>query len=149
MKHIVKTVFMNMCMIYDGDRVVVQNRLSDDWPGMTFPGGHVEPGESFTDAVIREVYEETGLTIQSPQLCGIKDWTENDCRQVILLYKTNRFTGTLQSSEEGEVFWCSVNELRDAELAEGMGQLLQIFLDEQLSEMFYTKDQDVWTAILK
>ena len=36
-----------------------------------------EPGESFTDAVIREVQEETGLHIRSPQLCGIKDWCEN------------------------------------------------------------------------
>ena len=34
MKHIEKTVFMNMCMVYDGDKVVVQNRLSDDWRGV-------------------------------------------------------------------------------------------------------------------
>lgn len=149
MKYIVKTVFMNMCMVYDGDRVVVQNRLNNDWPGITFPGGHVEEGESFTDAVIREVQEETGLTIQSPQLCGIKDWSENDCRHVVLLYKTNQFTGTLHASEEGDVFWQHVDELKNADLAEGMEQLLQVFLDEQLSEMFCAKDQGVWTARLK
>ena len=80
--------FTNMCMICDGSRVVVIDRKKRDWPGITFPGGHIESGESFTDAVIREVQEETGLHIRSPQLCGIKDWCENQCRFVVLLYKT-------------------------------------------------------------
>ena len=68
----------NMCMITDGTRVLVQNRVDPDWSGYTFPGGHVEAGESFTDAVIREVYEETGLRIAAPKLCGIKDWPNED-----------------------------------------------------------------------
>ena len=38
----------------------------------------MEKGESFTDAVIREVFEETGLRISSPVLCGIKDWSNDD-----------------------------------------------------------------------
>ena len=87
--------FTNMCMICDGSRVVVIDRKKRDWPGITFPGGHIEPGESFTDAVIREVQEETGLHIRSPQLCGIKDWCENQCRllccfirQLVLIIKT-------------------------------------------------------------
>lgn len=45
-------IFTNMCMIYDdAGNVLVQDRLNPDWPGITFPGGHVEAGESFTDAV--------------------------------------------------------------------------------------------------
>lgn len=58
--------FVNMCMIKNGDKVLVQDRVSPDWPGITFPGGHVERGKSFVDAVIREVREETGLTISKP-----------------------------------------------------------------------------------
>ena len=91
--------FTNMCMVYDDDKVLVIDRKKKDWPGITFPGGHVELGESFTDAVIREIKEETGLTIYAPQLCGIKDWYEDDKRYVVFFYKTNRFEGTLQSSE--------------------------------------------------
>ena len=98
--------FVNMCMIKNGDKVLVQDRVSPDWPGITFPSGHVERGESFVDAVIREVREETGLTISKPQLCGIKHWYDDeDYRYVVLLYKTEHFTGELQSSNEGKVWW--------------------------------------------
>lgn len=47
--------FVNLCLIKNGDQVLVQDRVSPNWPGITFPGGHVERGESFVDAVIREV----------------------------------------------------------------------------------------------
>ena len=38
--------------------------------GYTLPGGHVEPGEPFVDAVIREMKEQTGLDIKNPRLQG-------------------------------------------------------------------------------
>ncbi len=42
-----------LCLITDGDRMLLQNRIKNDWKGYTLPGGHVEAGESFVDAVIR------------------------------------------------------------------------------------------------
>jgi len=100
----------NMCMVYNGTKVLVQEKIDDDYCGITFPVGHVEKGESFTDAVIREEFEETGLKIFSPMLCGIKDWSNDDgSRYMVLFYKTDKYEGTLSSSEEGEVHWIELN----------------------------------------
>ena len=140
----------NMCMICDGTRVLVQNRKDPNWPGITFPGGHVEKGESFTDAVIREVFEETGLTIASPKLCGIKDWPEDDgSRYMVLLYKTDKFSGTLQSSEEGEVFWVELEEMKRIRLADGMENMLKVFLNDDISEEYFYKENGEWVEVLK
>ena len=140
----------NMCMIRDGGRVVVIDRKKKDWPGITFPGGHVEAGESFADAVIREVREETGLEIRSPRLCGIKDWTENGCRYVVLLYQATRFSGELASSEEGEVRWEDLERLPSLKLSLDMQDMLRVFLEPELSEFFYEQDGDgTWRYTLK
>ena len=140
----------NMCMVYNGTRVLVQERIDDDYGGITFPGGHVEKGESFTDAVIREVYEETGLKIASPALCGIKDWPNDDgSRYMVLFYKANKFEGELSSSEEGEVYWVELDEMKKLNLAEGMDKMLEVFLNENVSEYFFYKENDKWMDVLK
>ncbi len=141
----------NMCMVTDGTKVLVQNRVDPDWSGYTFPGGHVEKGESFTDAVIREVREETGLTIEAPRLCGIKDWPEADgSRYMVLLYRADRFTGTLASSGEGEVSWVALDALRSLPLADSMENMLRVFLEEEISEQYYFQQPDgQWVEMLK
>lgn len=55
-------------------KILVLNRTDPVWPGLTFPGGHVEAHESFNDSVIREVKEETGLDIVHPKLVGVKQF---------------------------------------------------------------------------
>ena len=93
----------NVCVICDGSRVLVEEKAGC---GICFPGGHVEPGESMQQAVIREMREETGLTIEHPRLCGVKDWEEDDgSRYLVALYRADRFSGTLRASDEGRVFW--------------------------------------------
>lgn len=136
---------MNMCMVYDGSKILVQDRASDKWSGIAFPGGHVENGESFVESVIREVYEETGLTIENPVLCGIKEWQNDDSsRDVVLLFKTNKYSGELVSSDEGEVFWINREDIRNYKLARDFGELLRVFEDDTLSEYYYIRTQDGW-----
>ena len=139
-------ILTNMCMIYDGNQILVQDRKNPDWPGITFPGGHVEPKESFVDSIIREVKEETGLDITNVQLCGIKQFTQEDgkYRYIVLLYKTNIFSGELKSSEEGQVFWIEKDKLKDYILADGFETMLEIFENDNLSENYWWVEQDDW-----
>ena len=149
MSRIEKVEFTNMCMVCDDNKVVVIDRQKKDWAGITFPGGHVELGESFTDAVIREIHEETGLKISSPQLCGIKDWCENDCRYVVLFYKTSNFEGELVSSDEGKVWWEDIENLPNLNLSLDMKDMLRVFTEDDLSEFFYYQKDGKWLFDLK
>lgn len=150
MERMENVTMTNMCMVFDGSKVLVQDKKDDDYSGITFPGGHVEKGESFTDAVIREVFEETGLKIFSPQLCGIKDWIEEDgTRYMVLFYKSDKFEGTVTSSAEGEVYWTTLEEMKQKKLAYGMDKMLEVFLDENISEYFFYKENGKWVVELK
>ena len=138
-------VFTNMCMITQEGRVLVQDRKNPDWPGVTFPGGHVEPNESFEESVVREVREETGLTIENPRLCGIKQFPLNEGgRYVVLFYRADTFTGTIASSEEVEVFWVERKKLLSYPLAEDMADMLRVFEEDELSEFYYYKEDGCW-----
>ena len=137
----------NMCMVCDGKgNVLVQNKKGDrTWHGWNFPGGHVEQGEFVTPSVIREVREETGLTIENPKLCGIKEFQkeQDGKRFIVFLYVASRFFGELRASDEGDVFWYPLSELkRSKELADGFSEMLPVFTSDEISEVFYTKNWD-------
>ena len=99
--------------------------------------------------MIREVMEETGLKISSPQLCGIKDWYENDFRYVVLFYKTSFFEGELVSSEEGRVWWEEIDDLKNLKLAPDMKDMIKVFVEDDLSEYFCHKENGKWVYDLK
>nr|WP_314609410.1 8-oxo-dGTP diphosphatase [uncultured Lachnoanaerobaculum sp.] len=126
----------NMCLICDGNKVLVQEKVGTK--GLVFPGGHVEEGESLFESVVREMKEETGLTIENPKVCGFKDWIQEDgTRYVVLLYKTHKFTGELKSSDEGRVFWIDRADIDSANLIWNMKELLEIFDTDLYSEFFF------------
>ena len=137
----------NMCMVCDGKgNVLVQNKKGDrTWHGWNFPGGHVEQGEFVTPSVLREIREETGLTIEIPKLCGIKEFQkeQDGKRFIVFLYVASRFSGELRSSAEGDVFWYPLSELkRSKKLADGFSEMLPVFTSDEISEVFYTNNWD-------
>ena len=141
-----QAIFTNLCMVYDGaGNILVENRIDPTWPGLCFPGGHVEPGESFVESVIREVWEETGLTIKNPRLCGTKQFqTDRGERYVVFFYKTNQFSGQLHSSDEGKVFWIPRKDLDKYTLVDDFMDMVSVFENDDLSEFMYYIENDRW-----
>ena len=148
MSRATSTILTNLCLIEDclTNKVVLQYRSPErykKWSGYAFPGGHIEEGESIAESVIREVYEETGLTIADPKLVAVKDWSLDDGgRYIVFCYKATKFTGQLRSSEEGEVSWVKKDQLEKLDLSYDMLPLLEVMEDPDLSEYYYRKRTD-------
>ena len=137
----------NMCMICDGKgNVLVQNKVNNpDWSGWNFPGGHVEKGEYVTPSVVREIREETGLTIENPRLCGIKEFhkRKDGTRYIVFLYTADRFSGELKASGEGDIFWYPLEALAGSgNLIDGFGEMLSVFTQSHISEVYYEGTAD-------
>lgn len=148
MSRATSTILTNLCLIEDTstNKVVLQYRSPErykKWSGYAFPGGHIEEGESIAESVIREVYEETGLTIADPKLVAVKDWEPDEGgRYIVFCYKATEFTGQLRSSEEGEVSWVEKDQLEKLDLSYDMLPLLEVMEDPDLSEFYYRKRTD-------
>ena len=142
-----KVTLTNMCMVKDGTKVLVQEKT--DAGGIIFPGGHVEPGEPIVDSVIREIMEETGLTIESLELCGVKDWMEEEGkRYVVFLFRADRFSGEVTSSDEGRVFWMEKDDVLRSDWVWHMDGIMRILADGEFAELFLDSEDD-WRPILK
>ena len=138
-----------LCLIRRGGEILLQDRLKKDWPGLTLPGGHVEPGESIVDSVIREMKEETGLTIKNPRLKGIKQFPIDGGRYIVFLFEATEFEGEPQSSEEGRVDWYRREEVAGLPSVKDLEELLQVFEREDLTEFIYTRENDSWIMHLR
>ena len=142
-----KCILTNICLVYKDNQILVLDRKKKDWPGLTFPGGHVEKDEDFVSSVIREVKEETGLEIKKPILCGIEEFkTEQEDRYLMFYYKTNNFSGKIKSSKEGEVFWINRNDLNKYKLSFDLKRILKVMESDELSEIIYYKKNDKWLS---
>lgn len=138
-----------LCLLVRGEEILLQNRIKEDWQGYTLPGGHVEKGESFVDAVVREMKEETGLDVINPVLCGIKQFPIEGGRYLVLLFKSNAFQGKLISSEEGKMEWINRKDLPSLPTVKDFGELLRVIDENNLTEFLYKKDGGDWAAEIK
>lgn len=87
---------------------------------------------------LAEIREETGLTIENPTLCGVKQfWLDNGVRYIVFLFRADKFTGELHGSEEGDAFWLPREELFEHRTVESFEGLVHVFETPECSEVYY------------
>ena len=138
-----------LCLIYKEGKLLLQNRVKKDWQGWTLPGGHIEPGESIVEAVKREIKEETGLTVNSAELRGVKQFPIDEGRYIVFLFRTDDFTGELLSSEEGKMQWFDRSELPALNTVSDFEELLSVIDSDHLTEFIYKRSSGGWDILLK
>lgn len=119
-----KSQLTTLCYIQKNDSYLMLHRVTkkndinkDKWIGV---GGHFEKGESPEDCLLREVKEETGLTLDSFDFRGIVTFVYNDePAEYIHLFTSKNFSGTLIDCDEGKLEWVSFEKINSLELWEG------------------------------
>ena len=100
--------------VVSGDRVLLIHRAKEPHRGLwVAPGGKLEPGESPHEGAVREIREETGLRIESPQLRGVvtEVSARPDYQWLLFLFRADRFSGDVCASDEGELVWCPFDRM--------------------------------------
>lgn len=138
-----------LCLLEDSDKILLQNRVKRNWQGYALPSRHVEPSESFVDAVICEMREETGLAAIHPKLAGVKQFPIENGRYVVLLFKANQYEGTLQSSDEGQMEWSRYDQLLGLNTVDGFESHLAVINSPELTEFQYIVDGNNWSVSIK
>ena len=138
-----------VCLLEEGDKILLQDRVKTDWHGYALPGGHVEKDESFLDAVKREMKEETGLEIRNPRLVGLKQFPIDKGRYLVVLFKATEWSGEPTSSEEGKMEWVEYARLPELDTVADLEEMLRMMNSPDLTELRYVPNGDNWIAVIQ
>ncbi|MBQ7973122.1 MAG: 8-oxo-dGTP diphosphatase [Lachnospiraceae bacterium] len=114
-----------LCYIEKGNRYLMMHRVKkekdlnkDKWVGI---GGHFEEGESPEECLLREVKEETGLTLTSWKFKGIVTFLSNEWPEAeyMCLYTADGYEGEIGPCNEGNLEWVDKDKVYDLPIWEG------------------------------
>lgn len=119
-----KSQLTTLCYIEENDSYLMLHRTvkandenHDKWIGV---GGHFEGNESPEECLLREVKEETGLTLNDWSFRGIVTFVSDDHpAEYMHLFTSSNFTGKLCPCDEGDLEWVKKSEISSLNLWEG------------------------------
>jgi 8-oxo-dGTP diphosphatase len=122
---------VSAAIIDDGEVLVVRRARPPVQGIYTLPGGVVESGETVTEAVIREVREETALTIEPATLAGYREMItrepggRTERHFVILCFAARLISGEAVPNDEiEEIRWCHPDELDELDTTDGLADIV-------------------------
>jgi len=135
-----------VCLIRDGDRVLLVNRPDKlGFPGFIGPGGKVEMTESVSEGARREVFEETGLIVKNLVYKGLDELVsaKSNYRYMCFNYLATSFEGELLSNPpEGELVWVHISEALSLPMQPWFKRRFPLFFEEGTFEISVLWDED-------
>ena len=129
-----KSEHTTLCYIINEKKMLMmlRNKKEHDinegkWIGV---GGHFEYGESPDECLLREVKEETGLTLTGYQARGIITFCYSDIVEYMHVYTADEYEGKLIDCDEGELRWIDIDKVMELNLWEGDRIFLKLLIDE-------------------
>jgi len=123
----------------DGTFLITKRVMTKAWaPGWwEVSGGAAQAGEESCEAVLREVKEETGLTLTSYQFRGLITFISDVCEpELMCLFTADGFTGSLTACNEGELEWVDKSIVPSLPTWTGDAIFLKLLLEDE--QRFFT-----------
>nr|WP_114496361.1 8-oxo-dGTP diphosphatase [Fontibacillus phaseoli] len=121
-----------ICLIVNGQKILLLNRQHDSFKGYIAPGGRIEFPESPIQCAIREVKEETGLTVKNLIFKGLAEYMNpTNERYMVFNYVTYDFDGTLiEDCREGKAEWILIDEIDNIEMQDNFRRRIPLLFEE-------------------
>ena len=114
-KHYPSSILIVFCFIRRRDEILLIERALPPYQGMrTIPGGHKQYGEEIAAACLREMKEETGLSLHDCRFAGFmqvhrEGWTGPEA--LCIYFVAEEFSGEVTAGHEGRLAWFRIAEL--------------------------------------
>ena len=126
-----KSQLTTLCYIEENEKYLMLHRTKKDsdenhdkWIGV---GGHFEKGESPEECLVREVKEETGLTLHSFDFRGIVTFvSDENPAEYMCLFTSKDFSGEMIQCNEGQLEWVDKSDVTNLNLWEGDRLFLEL-----------------------
>ena len=129
-----KSPLTTLCYIEKEDQYLMMHRIKkkddgnhDKWIGI---GGHFEFGESPEECLLREVQEETALTLISWRFRGLVTFVSGDWEEYMCLYTADEYAGEMTECSEGQLVWVDKAQISSLNIWEGDKIFLQLLAQE-------------------